>query len=36
MKGHWHRSVSLDDSLMALVLLAALIYTGVQSFESSL
>lgn len=34
MKGHWHRSVSLDDSLVALVLLAALIYTGVQGFES--
>lgn len=27
MKGRWHWSVSLDDSLVALVLLAALIYT---------
>lgn len=27
MKGHWHRPVSWDDALVALVLLPALIYT---------
>lgn len=34
MKGHWHQSVSLDDAPVALVLLPALIYSALQSFES--
>lgn len=33
-EGCWHRSVSLGDSLAALVLLAALMCAAVQGFES--